>query len=84
MPLLRQQRRDLLVRLVFVGEFDDLVFHLLGAGQAGQGAHCYRQGRRRRGAPSPDNTDLNGVWSRAVNDNLVDQTAQEGLLLLGR
>src|ERR1700730_10644675 len=84
MPLLGQQCRDLHVRLAFLGQFDDLFFHLPAARQAGQGAHRDRQDGRRGGAPSPDNTDLKHVWCHALDHDLVDQTAQKGLLLLAR
>lgn len=79
-----QQGRDLLVRLTHLGEFENLLLHFLSGRQAGQRAHGHRQGCRGRGSPSPDNTDLKHVRSGAVDDDLVEEAAQEGLLLSGR
>src|SRR5262245_17469178 len=49
-----------------------------------QRPHRHRQCGRGRVTPSPDNADLESVWSGAVHDHLVDEAAEEGLLLLRR
>src|SRR5215813_11377718 len=54
-PLPRQQGRDLLIRLAFLGQRQDLLLHLRGTGPPRQRAHRHRQLGRRRLPASPDN-----------------------------
>src|SRR5262245_35617384 len=82
MPRGAEQRCDRLVLLACSGQLEDLLFQLRGVGQAGQRPHGHRHSSRRRRTPSPDNTDLKGVRRGAMDDDLVDETAQERLLLL--
>ena len=83
-PSPRQQGRDLLVALALVSELEDLFLHRLGRGQPGQGPDRHRQCCGRRVASSPDDADLQGVRGGAMDDDLVDEAAEEGLLLLRR
>ena len=78
--LLRQQGRDLLVGLALLGELEDLFFHLRGTGQPSERAHRHGHRGRCSFTTSPDNADLESIWSRAVGDHLVDQAAEEGFL----
>jgi hypothetical protein len=82
MPLLGEDGRNLLVGLARGGAAEDLLLHRLGRGQASQGAHGHRHDRGRRVASPPDDAHLQGVGSTAVDNDLVDEAAEERFLLL--
>ena len=72
---------DLSIRLPLSGHPHNRLFHLAGRRQAGQGVHCNRDLRGSRVAPLPDDPRLNRVGGNASDDDLVDQAAEQRLLL---
>src|SRR5262249_40319019 len=80
----RQFGGDLLVRLSLSEQLDRDGFHLLSAREPRDRRH--RDGHVEAGgvAAAPDDPCLDGVRRRAMDDHLVDETAQQGFLVLLR
>src|SRR5207253_10721427 len=73
---------DLLIGLPLPCQRQDRLLHLLATRAALQGAHGDCDRRVRRITSFPDDTTGDLIRGGAVKDDLVDQTAQERLLLL--
>ena len=72
---------DLPIRLPLPGHAHDRLLHLAGRRQAGQGVHRHRDLRGGRVAAPPDDPRLDRVGGNAADDDLVDQAAEQRLLL---
>src|SRR3954467_15712223 len=73
-------RGDRLITLARAGESDDVGFHLAAARQIGERAVRERHLRLARRPAAPDDAHGDHVPGGAVDDDLVDQAAQERLL----
>ena len=72
---------NLSIRLTLSGHPHNRLFHRAGRRQASQGVHRNRDLRGSRVAPLPDDPRLNRVGGDASDDDLVDQAAEQRLLL---
>src|SRR5512135_3385364 len=81
MTIQSQATCDLLVCFPLPGQRQDRLFHFLAAHAALQGAYGDRDRGVRRITSSPDDTAGDLIRSAATQDDLVDQTPQERLLL---
>ncbi len=81
MTVQRQATCDLLVGFPLPRQRQDRLFHLLAACAALQRAHRDRDRGVRRVTSSPDDTASDLIGGAAAQNDLVDQTPQERLLL---
>ncbi len=80
----REMLRDLFIEFSLAAQVQDDLFHLGGYGEVSDGIGGNGNLQSRGSTPAPDNLGLHAAWGQAMDNDLVDQTTQEGFFVLLR